>query len=70
MKELKTKYDWVPGKKGSLLAPEGSDNVMHTVVVGILPHDVVRILFDGGRLYGQALREARTKYRKKEKSDG
>ena len=55
----KTRYDWVPGHDGKLLAPEGSKSVQQQVVARRHPHDVLRILFDGGRLYGLALEDAK-----------
>lgn len=60
--DAKTRYDWAPERKGDLLAPEGSKSLQQTVVVGVMRHDVLRILFDGGRLYGRALLDARARY--------
>ena len=58
----KTRYDWVPEREGKLLAPEGSKSIQQQVVVRKHPHDVLRILFDGDRLYGRALEDTRMRY--------
>lgn len=58
----RTRYDWVPGREGQLLEPEGSKSVLQQVAVGVMRHDTLRILFDDGRLYGQALEDARSRY--------
>ena len=58
----KTCYDWVPGREGSLLAPEGSKSLQQQVAVGVMRHDVLGILLEGGRLYGRALVDARVRY--------
>ena len=62
-KDNRTRYDWAPGREGRLLAPEGSRSVQQQVVVGVMRHDTLRILFDGGRLYGKALDDAEKSYR-------
>ncbi len=62
----KTRYDWVSGYQNKLLAPEGSKSVHQQVVVGVMSHDVLRILFDDGRLYGGALDDATERYGTKE----
>lgn len=62
----RTRYDWVPGQEGRLLAPEGSKSVLQTVVVGVMRHDTLRILYEDGRLYGRALAEARERHGKRD----
>jgi len=57
--DRKTRYDWVPGREGELLAPDGSKSVQQQVAMRNHPHDVLRILFNSNRLYGQALEDAR-----------
>ena len=58
----RTRYDWVPGKDGKLLAPEGSSSILQQVAVGVMHHDTLRILFEDGRLYGRALEDAEKSY--------
>ena len=58
----KTRYDWVPGQEGKFLAPEGNKSIQQQVVVRWYPHDVLWVLFDGDRLYGRALEDARMRY--------
>ncbi|MCP4201846.1 MAG: hypothetical protein GY769_07930 [bacterium] len=61
-KDIRTRYDWVPGREGRLLAPEGSKSMAQAVSVGVLSHDTLRILYEDGRLYGQALYDATWRY--------
>lgn len=61
--EMKTRYDWKAGKRGELLSPEGSRSELQNVVADIhVIHDVLRVLYLQGRLYGQALVDARATY--------
>ena len=62
MSETRTRYDWAPGKRGRVLAPEGSKSVHQQVVTGVLRWDTLRILFDEDRLCGEALEDARRRY--------
>ncbi len=60
---MKTLYDWYPGRHGELLVAKGSKSIQQSVVVGIVrDHDVLRELYDDGRLTGRALADARFKY--------
>ena len=61
MTPLKTRYDWKPGKRWELLAPEGSKSELQNVVISVL-HDVLLVLYVAGRLYGQALVDAQARH--------
>ncbi len=62
---MKTRYDWFPGERGKLLAPDGpkSDSIRQTVVADMhVSGEVLRLLYLDDRLVGQALVDASAKY--------
>lgn len=61
-KPAETVYDWMKGREGYILEPKGGTSILQSVVVGCLPWDTLRILYDKGVLYGRALGEAKEKY--------
>ena len=60
---MKTLYDWYPGRRGELLLPKGTKSIQMTIVLSVADRDkLFRELYDGGRLTGRALDDARLKY--------
>ena len=56
---MKTRYDWQPGKRWKLLAPEGSSSIQQTVVADARAFEV---LYLEDRLIGEALADATAMY--------
>lgn len=64
---MKTRYDWLPDRRGKLLVPEGDRSAstelnMAVYVAFTADRDPLYLLYVADRLYGQALEDAREKY--------
>ncbi len=53
---MKTLYDWKPGHRGEILEPRGSSSKLQSVV--LYRAGVLEELYRGGRLHGEALKDA------------
>lgn len=61
--QIKTLYDWAPGKRWELLQPVGSTSIQMSVPANMPDTlgDVFGRLYRGGRLAGQALEDAKAR---------